>query len=82
MSSNYNSRYKPAEVLFYNNKEQLIRKKENMIDILNNQILVELKNPEYGVAPGQACVFYDSIKPISRILGGGWIVKNNNKNLN
>jgi len=48
----------------------------------NNQILVELKNPEYGVAPGQACVFYDSIKPISRILGGGWIVKNNNKNLN
>lgn len=48
----------------------------------SNQILVEFKNPEYGVAPGQACVFYDSIKPISRILGGGWIVKNNNKNLN
>ncbi|MAU58117.1 MAG: diaminopimelate decarboxylase [Flavobacteriaceae bacterium] len=42
MSSNYNSRYKPAEVLFYNNKEHLIRKKENMIDILNNQILVDL----------------------------------------
>tara|TARA_X000000368_G_scaffold314823_1_gene252391 strand:+ start:23 stop:1231 length:1209 start_codon:yes stop_codon:yes gene_type:complete len=42
MSSNYNSRYKPAEVLFYNNKEHLIRKKENMVDILNNQILVDL----------------------------------------
>tara|TARA_B100001250_G_scaffold209534_1_gene179847 strand:+ start:2394 stop:3602 length:1209 start_codon:yes stop_codon:yes gene_type:complete len=42
MSSNYNSRYKPAEVLFYNNKDYLIRKKENMVDILNNQILVDL----------------------------------------
>ncbi len=42
MSSNYNSRYKPAEVLFYKNKEHLIRKKENMTDILNNQILVDL----------------------------------------
>jgi len=42
MSSNYNSRYKPAEVLFYNNKDHLIRKKENMIDILNNQILIDL----------------------------------------
>jgi tRNA-specific 2-thiouridylase len=48
----------------------------------NNQILVELQKPEYGVSPGQACVFYDSIKPISRILGGGWIIKDNNKNLN
>ena len=26
-------------------------------------------NPEYGVAPGQAAVFYDG----SRVLGGGWI---------
>jgi len=42
MSSNYNSRYKPAEVLFYNNKDHLIRKKENMVDILNNQILIDL----------------------------------------
>ncbi|MDX1483379.1 MAG: tRNA 2-thiouridine(34) synthase MnmA [Alphaproteobacteria bacterium] len=25
--------------------------------------------PEYGVAPGQACVFYDG----TRVLGGGWI---------
>ena len=42
MSSNYNSRYKPAEVLFYNNKDHLIRKKENMIDILKNQILIDI----------------------------------------
>ena len=27
--------------------------------------------PEYGVAPGQAAVFYDG----SRLLGGGWIAE-------
>ena len=30
---------------------------------------VRLARPEYGVAPGQACVFYRS----DRVLGGGWI---------
>jgi tRNA-specific 2-thiouridylase len=30
---------------------------------------VLLKRPQYGVAPGQACVFYDE----ERVLGGGWI---------
>ena len=30
---------------------------------------VVLDVPEYGVAPGQACVFYDQ----HRVLGGGWI---------
>ena len=32
---------------------------------------VRLIYPEQGVAPGQACVFYD--KNYSRVLGGGWI---------
>ncbi|TAE74640.1 MAG: diaminopimelate decarboxylase [Bacteroidetes bacterium] len=40
MSSNYNSRFRPAEVLVYQNKVQLIRKRENMEDLLKNQILV------------------------------------------
>ncbi|MCG8560406.1 MAG: tRNA 2-thiouridine(34) synthase MnmA [Hyphomicrobiales bacterium] len=31
--------------------------------------VVELHDGEYGVSPGQACVFYDG----SRVLGGGWI---------
>jgi len=30
---------------------------------------VVLDAPEYGVSPGQACVFYDD----ERVLGGGWI---------
>jgi diaminopimelate decarboxylase len=42
MSSNYNSRFKPAEVLIYNGKAQLIRKREEMEDLLRNQIEVEL----------------------------------------
>ncbi|MBC7164494.1 MAG: tRNA 2-thiouridine(34) synthase MnmA [Roseovarius sp.] len=32
---------------------------------------VELLTPEEGVAPGQACVFYETGG--SRVLGGGWI---------
>ena len=38
MASNYNSRFKPAEVLWYNNKAHLIRKSETFDDIINNQI--------------------------------------------
>lgn len=34
-------------------------------------IFVELAEAEAGVAPGQACVFYDA--ETSRVLGGGWI---------
>ncbi len=36
---------------------------------------VELLDPEEGVSPGQACVFYDPDG--SRILGGGWIWRGN-----
>ncbi|GGH48008.1 tRNA 2-thiouridine(34) synthase MnmA [Frigidibacter albus] len=32
---------------------------------------VELLDPETGISPGQACVFYDTES--TRILGGGWI---------
>ena len=40
MSSNYNSRYKPAEVLWKGGKGHLITKRETMEDILKNQILI------------------------------------------
>jgi len=32
-------------------------------------VRVRLAEPEAGIAPGQACVFYDA----DRVLGGGWI---------
>ena len=38
MASNYNSRYRPAEVLWAQNKAHLIRKEESFVDILKNQI--------------------------------------------
>ncbi|PQJ23188.1 diaminopimelate decarboxylase [Tenacibaculum sp. SG-28] len=42
MSSNYNSRYRPAEVMLYNGKDYLIRKRETLEDILRNQEEVSL----------------------------------------
>jgi len=40
MASNYNSRYKPVEVLWYKGKDYLIRSRETIEDILKNQIEV------------------------------------------
>ena len=41
MSSNYNSRYRPAEVLIIEDKSYLIRKRETFKDLLRNQIKIE-----------------------------------------
>ena len=41
MASNYNSRYRPAEVLWYNNKAHLIRQREVFEDLVRNQIEIE-----------------------------------------
>lgn len=42
MASNYNSRLKPAEVLWKNGKGHLIRERETFDDILKNQVMIEL----------------------------------------
>lgn len=42
MSSEFNSRLRPAEVLIYNGKTQLIRKRQIFEDLLLNQIEVDL----------------------------------------
>lgn len=42
MASNFNSRYRPAEVLWHNNQAHLIRKRETFDDILQNQIEIEI----------------------------------------
>jgi diaminopimelate decarboxylase len=39
MASNYNSRVKPAEVLWYNGEAHLIRQRETFEDILKNQVI-------------------------------------------
>jgi diaminopimelate decarboxylase len=40
MASNYNSRYRPAEVLVKDGKPHLIRKRETFEDLLSNQIVI------------------------------------------
>ena len=42
MASNYNSRYRPAEVLWYEGKAHLIRKRETFDDIMHNKVEIEL----------------------------------------
>lgn len=42
MASNYNSRYRPAEVLIWEGKALQIRKRENFEDLIRNQIQIEL----------------------------------------
>jgi len=37
------------------------------------EVLLEV--PEFGVARGQACVFYDGDQGGARVLGGGWIAE-------
>ncbi len=41
MATNYNSRFRPAEVMVYNNKAKLIRKKEGMEDLVRNQVMAD-----------------------------------------
>ena len=42
MSSNYNSRYKPAEILYVNNELKIIRKRESFEDLIKNQVEINL----------------------------------------
>ena len=42
MASNYNSRYRPAEVLIHNGDYHLIRKRETFDDLVSNQLVIDL----------------------------------------
>lgn len=44
MASNYNSRLKPAEVLFYNDEFHLIRHRECFDDLIKNQVIADFLN--------------------------------------
>jgi diaminopimelate decarboxylase len=43
MSSNYNSRLRPPEVLIHEGKDYLIRERETLDDVLKNQVILDLK---------------------------------------
>ncbi len=46
MSSNYNSRIKPAEVLLHKQQDYLIRKRENLEDLFRNQVIVDFESSQ------------------------------------
>ena len=43
MASNYNSRFRPAEILWYNDEAHMIRRRETFEDLLSNQVLIDFK---------------------------------------
>ena len=45
------------------------------VDLVDDFAKVELLEDEYGISPGQACVFYSKNSDDCRVLGGGWITK-------
>jgi len=44
----------------------------------NNDAVLSLKENEYGISPGQACVFYKQDDIGFKVLGGGWIINDLN----
>ena len=50
---------------------KLLEAKINLKD--NNSAEVKLLSSEFGISPGQACVFYNKDKYGHKVLGGGWI---------
>jgi len=45
------------------------------INLEKNNAEVNLEEDEYGISPGQACVFYSKNEFGDKVLGGGWITK-------
>ncbi len=52
---------------------KLIKSKLTINSINNGTANIELLEDEYGISPGQACVFYKKDNFGDKLLGGGWI---------
>ncbi len=48
---------------------------KSKLNLKGDRIFLELLEDEYGISPGQACVFYLKDKLGDKVLGGGWISK-------
>ena len=48
---------------------------KSKLNLDNGKISLTLLEDEYGISPGQACVFYKKDKDGDRVLGGGWITR-------
>ena len=45
------------------------------LKLIGNEMAVVLDDPDIGLSPGQACVFYEDRNDAARTLGGGWITR-------
>ena len=48
---------------------------KSKLNLENGNAKLNLLEDEYGISPGQACVFYSKDKNGDKVLGGGWIAK-------
>ena len=49
---------------------------KSKLNLTNGKARLTLYEDEYGISPGQACVFYSKDENGDKVLGGGWIAKN------
>ena len=49
---------------------------KSKLNLENGKGKLNFLEDEYGISPGQACVFYSKDKNGDKVLGGGWITKN------
>jgi tRNA-specific 2-thiouridylase len=57
-------------------RKNLISAQIKVSNISKKTGIVQLLEPEFGIAPGQACVFYNNFK---KVIGGGWITAGEEK---
>ena len=48
---------------------------KSKLNLTNGKAKLNLLEDEYGISPGQACVFYSKDEFGDKLLGGGWITK-------
>ena len=48
---------------------------KSKLKVMNGAAKLNLLEDEYGISPGQACVFYSKDEFGDKVLGGGWIEK-------
>ena len=48
---------------------------KSKLKVMNGSAELNLLEDEYGISPGQACVFYSKDEFGDKVLGGGWIEK-------
>ncbi len=65
-------RYYPDYLIKVRSTGKLLKSKLN---ITNGKAKLNLLEDEYGISPGQACVFYSKDEFGDKLLGGGWITK-------